>query len=155
MCAGIALLQSEFPLPLLERSDLVRRRYARSNGEHELRFFWREPGALLPIILDGVLQLVTWGNKNRKSGLPITGYTWLESIQNGKWTHLEPKIVQIAATAAFENGVWYPVRLGLQGLLVQDEQDRPHVYLICRESTRYYFVMTKSKWQPVLIDETI
>jgi hypothetical protein len=155
MCAGIALLQSEFPLPLLERADLRRRCYRRGNGEHEFRFFWREPNPLLPIILDGTLQLVTWGSKRRKGALPLTGYTWIQSIREGKWSHLEPKTIQVAATAAYENGVWYPVRLGLQGLLVYDEDNLPHVYLICRESTRYYFVMTKSKWQPILIGESI
>lgn len=31
----------------------------------------------------------------------------------------------------------------------------PVVYLVCEPSTRYYRVMTRADWMPVLIDEVI
>ncbi len=155
MCQGIGLLLSEIPEMFHEHRALTRRRFLRGNGEHECRFFWRETSPILPIRVRGELRFVRWGNWDRKSQLPVAGYTWLDSVRDGKWTELAPEIVTIVATAAYENGVWFPLRNGIQGLLVRDEREVERVYMVCREPTRYYYVMTRARWEPVLIGETI
>jgi hypothetical protein len=43
----------------------------------------------------------------------------------------------------------------MRGLLVQDRKGEPVVFLVCRPATRYYKVMTRSEWAPVLVDEVI
>jgi hypothetical protein len=44
---------------------------------------------------------------------------------------------------------------GGAGLLVRTRAGEPVVYVICEPSTRYYRVMTRAEWMPVLIDEVI
>jgi hypothetical protein len=53
------------------------------------------------------------------------------------------------------NGVWYRVKQGVRGVLVRTRGGEPVVYLVCEPSTRYYRVMTRAEWMPVLIDEVI
>jgi hypothetical protein len=38
---------------------------------------------------------------------------------------------------------------------VRDRVGNPAVYLICEPATRYYRVMTRSKWMPVLVAEVV
>ena len=47
------------------------------------------------------------------------------------------------------------VKQGVRGLVVRTRTGEPVVYLICEPSTRYYQIMTRSEWMPVLIDEVI
>jgi hypothetical protein len=53
------------------------------------------------------------------------------------------------------NGVWFRVRQGMRGLLVRDRQGSPVVFMVTEPSTRYYRVMTRAEWMPVLIGEVI
>lgn len=147
---GIALLASELPEEFLHREAITRRTHLRGDLR-EIRFFWHQTYPILPVLVDGEIRLVRWGNRDRKGKLPLTGYTWVQSIQEGKWTEMEPKPVVILASMGIENGVWYPIREGIQGILVRDELDQPRVYMVCKEPTRYYFVMTRAKMQPVLV----
>jgi hypothetical protein len=43
----------------------------------------------------------------------------------------------------------------MQGLLVHDRADNPVVFLVCEPATRYYQIMTRSDWMPVLVGEVI
>jgi hypothetical protein len=102
------------------------------------------------------LQVVRWGNRDRaERKLPPTGWTWRESVEEGKWAALEPEPVDVPAAYALMNGVWYRVKQGVRGLLVRTRAGEPVVYLTCEPSTRYYRVMTRADWMPVLIDEVI
>jgi hypothetical protein len=53
------------------------------------------------------------------------------------------------------NGVWFRVRQGMKGLLVRDRRGNPVVFMEAEPSTRYYRVMTRAEWMPVLISEVI
>ena len=53
------------------------------------------------------------------------------------------------------NGVWYRVKEGLRGLLVQDRAGDPVVFVVCEPATRYYQVMTRAEWTPQLVGEVI
>jgi hypothetical protein len=61
--------------------------------------------------------------------------------------------VDVPAALAFDGGVWYAVRQGLRGVLVQDERGEARVYLICEPASHSYGIMTHSAWMPVLIGE--
>jgi len=155
MCTAISLPVSELPIELIESSGLSSRIHDRG-GEKEVRFYWRAVPALLPVWWNGRLQIVKWGNRDRaERKLPPTGWTWRESVEEGKWSAMEPESVDIPAAYALMNGVWYKVKQGMKGLLVRTRSGEPVVYLVCEPSTRYYRVMTRSEWMPVLIGEVI
>lgn len=123
---------------------------------------FRPPGragrrpALLPVWWDGKLQVLRWGNRDRgERKLPPTGWTWQESVEAGKWAGVQPVPVEVPAGYALMNGVWFRVKRGMQGLVVRTPAGEPVVYLVCEPSTRYYRVMTRAEWMPVLIGEVI
>ena len=153
MCTALALPTSELPDVVVK--ELVQRVHTRGN-ERELRFYWQASPALLPVWLNGRLQVVKWGNRDRvERQLPSTGWTWRESVEAGKWSALEPEPVEVPAIYGLMNGVWYRVKQGVQGLAVRTRAGVPVVFLICEPSTRYYKIMTRSEWMPVLIGEVI
>jgi hypothetical protein len=153
MCVGVALAASELPVTLAEGlADRVHDR----GGEKEVRFLWRAVPALLPVWWDGRLRVVRWGNRDRSERkLPPTGWTWRATVEAGRWSSLEPEPVDVPATHGLMNGVWYRVKQGMRGLLVRDRGGQPTVYLVCEPASRYYRVMTRSDWMPVLVGEVI
>jgi hypothetical protein len=156
MCLGIALAGSELPTELVGRHGLSRRIHERGGGP-EFRFLYWDRNPRLPIIRDGRLQVVRWGNgRGHSRFLPRTGWTWLATIQEGGWRNLPATPVDIPANYALERrGVWYLVQRGIRGLLVPDEKGNAVCFVICEPSSHYYRVMTGNDRMPVLIDEKI
>ena len=155
MCSGIALAYSEMPVDLIERAGLASRVHDRG-GEKEVRFQYRDARPILPVWHEGQLKLVRWGTRRGQSAvLPPTGYTWLASVEAGRWAALNAEAVEIPATLGLENGVWFRIRQGLRGVLVADESRRPAVYVIVEPASHYYQTMTKSKRMAVLLGERI
>src|SRR5215468_2198947 len=100
MCAGIALAVSE--LPLLNQPRIQARLHSRG-GEAEVRFLFRDPERLLPIIHSGELRLVRWGSRRSESKvLPPTGWTWLASVEGGQWGQASTQPIVIPATMGYE-----------------------------------------------------
>ncbi|HET6574530.1 MAG TPA: hypothetical protein VFG68_13060 [Fimbriiglobus sp.] len=153
MCTAIALAVGELPVTLAE--GLADRVHTRG-GESEVRFHWRAVPALLAVWWDGRLQIIRWGNRDRRERkLPPTGWTWRATVEAGRWAHMSPEPVDVPATYGFANGVWFRVQQGMRGLLVRDRGGVPAVYLVCEPATRYYKVMTRAEWMPTLIGEVI
>ncbi len=153
MCAAVALARSELPLALLDAPALDGRVHERG-GEPEVRFYWRAAPALLPVWLDGRIQLARWGNRDRRGRLPPTGWTWRETVEAGRWAELRAEPVVVPATYCLVGGVWFRVREGVQGLAVRG-RDGASVYLIVERASRYFRVMTRTDWTPALVNETI
>ena len=153
MCAGISLSWRELPVALIEQHRLHDRVIVRQEGaDREIRFLFRDPRPLLPAWYGNQLDIFDWGNRsNKQSRLPKTGWINLESLKAGDWRFLNPEPVDIPATLGLERGIWFQIREGLRGVLVRDEQDRPHVYLLTEPASHYYQVMTRSNRMPVLI----
>ena len=155
MCAGIALALSELPPELLERHNLGERQFKRG-GEPEVRFLYRHPRPCLPVWRQGQLEILRWGARRGDSKeLPCTGWTWQSTVEAGEWAKWEAEPVDVPATLALENGIWYRVRQGVRGLVVADEAGDEHVYLICEPASHYYQVMTRNTSMPVLINQRI
>lgn len=155
MCIGIALSWSSVPTELIGRHGLARRVCERG-GEQEIQFLFRDRVPRLPVWRDGRLQIVRWGNGRGQSRcLPRTGWTWLETVQQGGWRHANPVPVDIPAILGCDRGIWYAVRQGMRGLLVPDERGMAVCYMICEPASHYYRIMTGSSRMPVLIDERI
>ena len=138
MFGGVAVALSDLPEELIERHGLRGRVHDRG-GEPEVRFLSRERVRVLPVWLDGQLQLVRWGNRRGESRrLPCTAWTWLATVEAGGWAALEPVEVEIPAAMGLDRGVWYRIRQGVRGLLVPDECGLPRVYVVCEPASRYY-----------------
>jgi hypothetical protein len=155
MCTGIALAYSELPLELVERHGLGRRVHDRG-GEKEVRFLFRDRDRCIPVWWEGQLHIVRWGCRRGESQfLPCTGWTWQESVEEGRWAAWEAEPVDIPATLGYEGGVWFRIRQGIRGVLAHDEQGQAVAYMICEPASHYYAVMTRSRRMPVLIGERI
>lgn len=156
MCMGIAVLESEFSDELATTFDLSARLHDRGGDGREVRFLYQHVPRLLPVWHEGRLILARWGNRRDQSRhLPLTGWTWKQTVESGSWGPFHAEPVKIPANLGLDKGVWYRIREGIRGLLVQDENDEPVVYMICEPATRYYRVMTRSDRMPMLIDEVI
>jgi hypothetical protein len=155
VCVAVALVLSDLPAEVAEGDALAGRVHARGDGEREARFYWRAEPPLLPVWLDGRLQLVRWGSRRGGRPLPPTGWTWRATVEAGRWAGLRPERVDIPATYCLAGGVWTRLKEGVRGLLVRDRAGEPVVYMLCEPATRYYRVMTRCEWMPVLIGEVI
>src|SRR5581483_617048 len=103
MCTGIAVAYSELPLDLLERHGLGKRVYDRG-GEKEVQFLYRALPRLLPVWHEGRLRVVRWGSRRAQTKtLPCTGWTWLTTVEAGRWAALGGEEVLIPATLGYEN----------------------------------------------------
>jgi hypothetical protein len=155
MFAGVALAASELPLGLIERHGLRGRVHERG-GEPEVRFLLHAGERVLPVWLDGQLQIVRWGNRRGQSrGLPCTAWTWLATVESGGWAERGAVPVVIPATMGVDRGVWFAIREGVRGMVVRDEKGRDVVYALVEPASHYYQVMTRSPWMPVLVGERI
>lgn len=155
MCKGISILRARIKQELFERYQLERRITTRG-GEPELRFMYTDPVVQLPVIQDGQLKIMEWGNRgNKESKLPRTGWCRAESLEAGKWRWLRPQAVEIPADFGLEKGVWFQVIQGMRGVVVNDELAQPHVYMLTKPASHYYEIMTRHDRMPSLIEQEI
>jgi len=156
MCKGIAITKNRIRQELFERYELERRIAVRETQD-ELHFMFTDPGAvLLPVDHDGQISIVEWGNRgNKESRLPKTGWCRMESLEAGKWRWLHPELVTIPADFGLEKGVWFHIEEGVKGVLVEDEDEQPHVYMLTQAASHYYQTMTKHERMPVLVNQEI
>ena len=93
--------------------------------------------------------------KGESRVLPLTGWTWKESLERGQWAGFGAEVVDIPASMGLEKGIWFRIRQGISGVLVRSESGTEVVYMLCEPSSHYYNVMTRSDRMPVLIAERI
>ncbi len=155
MCKGISISKARLRQELLEQYELAQRITARGVQE-ELHFTYTDPIVQLPVIHDGRLDVYEWGNRgNKESRLPRTGWCRNESLEAGKWRSLSPQPVEIPADFGLEKGVWFPIIQGIRGVLVNDEHDQPHVYMLTKPASEDFGTMTKHDRMPDLINQEI
>jgi len=157
MCKGISILKNRLRQELFEMYELAQRLGTRGEAAPpELHFMYTDPVVQLPVMHHGELEIYEWGNRgNKESKLPRTGWCRQESLEAGKWRWLAPEPVEIAADFGLEKGVWFHINHGLRGILVRDEVDQPHVYMLTQSASHYYQTMTKHERMPLLIDQEI
>src|SRR5262245_42427307 len=156
MCAGVALPWSSLPTHFLAQASVRRRRYRRAEGCPECRFLLSDRERLLPVLVEGELRLLPWGSRRGdRSWLPCTAWAWMDSIEKGMWAHLCPEPAVVPASYALDRGVWFHVTEGLKAIVVQGREDNPVAYLIVEPASHYYRVMTRSRWMPSLVNQTI
>lgn len=174
MCKGISVLKARLNQELIEEYALADRLRMRRPGPvqghlfdappplleastaEEIHFMYTDKHPELPVIHDGQLVIYEWGNRNNKeSRLYRTGWCQQESLEGGKWSWLRPEQVVIPANFGLEKGVWFHIEQGIAGIVVHDEHQRPHVYMLTKPASHYYQTMTKHDRAPVLIEQEI
>jgi hypothetical protein len=157
MCKGISILKARLRQELFDQYELAQRINMRGDeAQPELHFMYTDPVVQLPVVHDGQLVIYEWGNRgNKESKLPRTGWCRTESLKAGKWRWLSPEPVEIPADFGLEKGVWFQINQGMQGVLVRDEAQQPHVYMLTQPASHYYQTMTRHERMPVLIDQEI
>ncbi len=153
---GISLSWRLLPIMLVERHGLQDKAVSRGNGaDIEYRFLACERRPVLPVWYGGELQIVPWATHQRTSPLPRRRTITLESLEAGELQNLQPESVEIPATFGLDHGIWYRITQAVQGVLVRASDGSPVVYVVTREATHYYQVMTRNNREPILIGETI
>ncbi len=157
MCSGVAISYRGIPESLIEKYGLQDRVVARAeNADREVRFLYHETSALIPAWVGGELGIYLWGNRDDAgSRLPMTGWCREENLEAGRWAWLKPEPVVIPATLGIENGRWFQIHEGIRGILVRDSRNRPHVYMLIKEASHYYHIMTGGIRMPVLIGQQL
>jgi len=173
MCKGISILRSRIRQELFDQYELAERIRTRDSHvqrdmfheepqllpsfEDELHFMYSDRIPQLPVIDAGQLVICEWGNRGRKTSRKLPPYGWcrLDSLEAGKWQGLRPEKVVIPAQYGLENGVWFAIEQGVEGILVRDEHEQPHVYMMTDDSTVYFQNMTRHDRMPVLIGQEI
>ena len=159
MCRAISILKNRINQELLEEYNLQSRARRRSDAaEEEIVFDFadRQHDPQLPVIHDGRMRIYEWGNRGGGvPRLPKTGWCRRESLLAGKWRWLSPERVVIPAQYGMEKGVWFPITEGIEGVVVLDPAEVPHVYMLTQDSSTYFQNMTRHDRMPVLVDQTI
>jgi hypothetical protein len=148
---GLAIPYSALPLALVEEHCLQTLVHERG-GEREFQFLRRARQPLLPVWQSGQLRIVPWGCRSSK--LPRNGLTWLRTVEEGAWANQAVERVEIPASLGLQNGVWYRIRAGIQGLLVE-AHGLTAAYMIVEPASYYYRIMTRCEQMPVLLGEKI
>ena len=159
MCRAISILKSRINLELLQEYNLHTRIRQRSDGAGEeiiFDFADRQHDPQLPVVHDGQMLIYEWGNRGGKiPKLPKTGWCRDESLKEGKWRWLSPEPVIIPAQFGLEKGIWFVITEGIKGIVVRDQAERPHVYMLTQDASTYFQNMTKHDRMPVLVGEQI
>lgn len=155
MCTGIAIALGELPNAFAEDMRLTDRLYKRE-GRDEFQFHWWQSPAFLPVQWEGVLQLLPWGSRNRRGGLPYGGWIPRTDLEHGMLGSARTEDVVIPANLGYHHGTWFLIVEGIRGILVRDRTAGPVVYMITEPSTNYYRNMTEQEpMMPELIGQVI
>lgn len=153
---GISLSWRLLPQAVIDEYRLHDRIITRGKGsDPEIRFVYRCRQPVLPVWYGGELRIFKWGHPGRGSPLPRSAVIGHESLHDGELRELEPETIDIPATFGWDRGIWFRVTQGVQGVLVRDQDGTPVIYVVTRQATHYYQVMTRNEREPLLIGETI
>jgi hypothetical protein len=158
MCRALSILKNIIRQELFDRYQLERLVHRRNEtADEEIWFDYadRSQQVIIPAIVDGQLDIYEWGDRSGKAKLPKTGWCKRESLEEGKWRWLNPQPVDIPAIFGLEKGRWFQISQGIRGVLVRDQTQQPHVYMLTELASHYYDVMTGHNRMPVLIEQRI
>lgn len=117
---------------------------------YESQYWGANP--MLPVQVDGQMNLVRWGNRQERRDMPATGWAQRESVVAGKWRHHNPVSVVIPVQSGYEQGVWFAIQHGIHGILIGRGADA-RVFMLTEAATPAYLALTNHPRQPWLIDQ--
>jgi 8-oxo-dGTP pyrophosphatase MutT (NUDIX family) len=148
MCGGII-----FNLDKINRQDLEEY-YTGTEVDEFLKkgqatsLYW-QANPVLPVVDGGKTYLRPWGNRDRDSHLPQTGWAKLESLNEGKWNNYQPRYIWIPAIKGYEKGLWFDSpKNGYTGVIVGKDKNE-HAYMVTAQASQEYLNLTKHNREPV------
>ncbi|HCC22832.1 TPA: hypothetical protein DF272_01485 [Candidatus Falkowbacteria bacterium] len=137
MCAGISFHIDKINPEELDRFFLPAEYDSHRRGDRVEVFYWdRDP--FLPIEEDDGVHLYPWGNREKDLKLPKTGWAKIESIQDGRWDYLAPKLVKIPSLSGYEKKHWFGTPAGIRGIKVRFH-NLTRVYLVTQKADQEFF----------------
>lgn len=155
MCEGISLNYGDLPEELIRRHGLKTRIVRRSpHALPEIRFLRRSSPCLLPAWDRRQLDVFRWGNSDgRIPHLPATATLDLETLTAEIWKIPFERII-IPANLGLERGIWYQIREGIEGVIVNILSEKI-LFMLTEEASHYYQTMTRSDRMPIFVGERI
>lgn len=138
MC--IAIEFNKYEIPLREHHKF------RIDGELA-RVSIVDSSPLLAVKGFGGNRVVSWGNSK-------LFHCRKESLVAGKWRYLKPESVEIIANRAQTHGIWFQVKEGIRGVLINTPLGE-ECYILTEPATHYFKTMTGSDRMPVLVGQII
>ncbi|MBI5077375.1 hypothetical protein HZB94_03260 [Candidatus Falkowbacteria bacterium] len=133
MCAGIS-----FFIDKIEPNEL-NQFFTRGEFEKQRRgdlvetFFWQDK-PFLPVEEENGVHLYHWGNREKLLRMPKTGWAKFESVQDGAWDWLAPKMVKVASAFGYEKRKWFKTPQGLRAIKVR-YHNIVRVYMLTRKAS--------------------
>lgn len=149
MCAGISFSIDKINPKELDRFFTPLEFAKQRKGDLVMTFFWQvQP--FLPVEEEGGVHLYKWGNRDKNIKLPKTGWAKIESVQDGRWDWLSPKIVTVPSYMGYEKKKWFKTPKGIKALKVCFH-NLTRVYLLTTKPTLDYVKLTGHDRMPVLV----
>jgi hypothetical protein len=118
--------------------------------------FWQKGDPVLPVVApDGAdsektqVEVMKWGNRDKDAPFPQTGWARLDSVNGGRWGHLDPQPTLIPVSYGVEKGRWFEIEEGIQGVVVSRGGER-RVYMLTDDASPEYLEATNHARMPVL-----
>ncbi len=80
--------------------------------------------------------------------MPHTGWCRSESLAQGKWKWLKPKVVHVPVHKGFEKKKWFLTPKGIDAVLVE-QKGKKRVYILTEPSSSFYAKLTGHDRMPV------
>jgi len=118
----------------------------------ESRFWGPQP--VLPVrTATGNWQVLPWGNRSEYHDIPTGGWAQRERLAQGGWARYGATEVVIPVCAGYEQGVWFAIHTGIQGIVVHHHAG-PRVYMVTEAASAAYMALTHHPRQPWLIAQS-
>jgi len=148
MCAGISFNISELTNPdELTQFFTPEEIKKQIKGETVESFYWQSK-PFLPVEEDDGVHLYHWGNREKAWGLPKTGWARLESVQDGLWDRLKPKLIWIPSAYGFEKKKWFKTEGGIKGLKVRSH-NLTRIYILTKKASQEFIEYTGHDRMPL------
>lgn len=157
MCVAVAIYRNKLPKKLIHEHGLADRLTNHApDVENEAQFHYRHQTPILPVLWQGRIQIIEWGNRDRTDiRIPKTGWCRHESLFKGKWDEFAPLPVIIPAAYALDKGGWFRIEQAMEGILVHDEQGEPHVYMVTEPASHWYKAIMLNERMPRLVGQML
>jgi hypothetical protein len=146
MCAGLSFSIDNINSKELDRYVTPKEFLDKRKNDLFQIFYWdRMP--FLPVLEEDI-HLYEWGNRNQTLKLPKTGWAKIESVRDGCWDWLSPKMVTIPSLMGYEKRRWFKTPRGIKGIKVR-YHNVVRVYLLTQKSDAVFRKYTGHDRMPV------
>ena len=159
MCGGVIFpYRKEYAETLAQIYPKEEIKEFERTGQVRSLYWQRGAEPVLPVITQGeedeppLHELLLWGNRDKDTPLPQTGWARLNSVTEGKWAYLKPERVIIPVTFGVEKGRWFKIDNGIEGVTVQRDGAR-RVYMLTDDADEEYIAETRHERMPVLVKQ--